>query len=98
MEWLDHIYFLHVDSQKSKQNSTKFSIRCGAQMLLKSGSVTEKSLEWKVKWKEETLHVFLIYNLSQQVLLSYQISVFIGQLEIYKDHCFSFFLCMLGDT
>ena len=26
------------------------------------------------------------------------IAVFIGQLEIYKDHGFSFFLCILGDS
>ena len=25
-------------------------------------------------------------------------AVFIDQLEIYKDHCFSFFFGMLGDT
>ena len=34
----------------------------------------------------------------KQVLLSNQIAVFIDQLEIYKDHRFSFFLSMLGDT
>ena len=71
---------------------------CDAQTLLKSCNVIESSIEWKVRWKEETFHAFLIYNLSQQILLSNQIAVFIDQLEIYKDDCFSCFLCMLVDT
>ena len=61
-------------------------------------SVIENSIVWRIMGKEETFHAFLIFNLSQQVLLSNKIAVFIGQLEIYKDHCFSFFLCMLRST
>ena len=38
------------------------------------------------------------HNLSQQVILSNQIAIFIDQPKIYKDHCFSFFLCILGDA
>ena len=91
-------HFLHGDSQKRKKISTKFSIVCGAQRLLKSCSVTEKSIEWKINWKEETFHVFLIHNLSRQVLLSYEIAVFLDQLEVCKDYCFSFLLCVLGDA
>ena len=51
-----------------------------------------------MNWKEETSHAFLISDLTQQVLLFNQIAAFLDQLEIYKDHCFSFFLCMKGDT
>ena len=91
-------HFLHGDSQKRKKISTKFSIVCGAQRLLKSCSVTEKSIEWKINWKEETFHAFLIHNLSRQVLLSYEIAVFLDQLEVCKDYCFSFLLCVLGDA
>ena len=73
-------------------------IRCSAQRLLKSCSIEWKnSVEWKVKWKEETFHAFSIHNLSQKVLLSSHIFVFIDQLEICKDYYFSFFACMLGD-
>ena len=43
-------------------------------------------------------HAILILNLSQQILLSNQIAVLVDQLEIYKDHCFYFFLWMLGDN
>ena len=37
-------------------------------------------------------------DLSQQVLLSNQVPLFIDQLDIYKYHCFSFFPWMLVDT
>ena len=76
----------------------QFFIGYGAQRRLKSCSTTENSIEWNIKWKEETFHAFSIHNLSQKVLLSNQIAVFIDQLVIFKDHCFSFFLCMLRDT
>ena len=42
----------------------------------------------KKKSNDETFHVFLIHNLSQQVLLSSQIAVFIDQLEINRDCLF----------
>ena len=63
------------------------------QRFLKSSSYTENSIEWKIKWKRESFHAFLIHNVSQQLLLSNQIALFIDQLEIFWDHCFSFFLC-----
>ena len=86
------------DGQKRKKILTKFFIGYGAQRRLKSCSITENSIEWNIKWKEETFHAFLIHSLSQKVLLSNQIAVFIDQLVIFKDHCISFFLYMLRDT
>ena len=59
------------------------TIAGGAQRLLKSCIFIENSIGWKIKWKGESFHVFLIHNLSQQeVLLSNQIAVFLDQLEI----------------
>ena len=63
-----------------------------------SCSATENKEKWKIKWKEEVFHAFLIHNLSRQSLLSKQIAVFIDQLEIYKDHCFSFLFLHVGRT
>ena len=84
-------WFLHVASQKREKKSTKFFISFGTQRLLKICCVTKNSIEWKIDWKEETSHAFLIQNISQQVFFSSDISVFIDQLEIYKDRWFSFF-------
>ena len=54
----------------------------GAQRLLKSCIFIENSIGWKIKRKGESFHAFLIHNLSQQVILSNQIAVFLDQLEI----------------
>ena len=59
-----HWFFACRQIVRREKNSTKFSIGCDAQRLLKSCSLSENSIEWKGKWKEETFHAFLIYNLS----------------------------------
>ena len=76
-DWITMILCKKRDSQKWKKISTKFVIGCGAQRLLKSCSVTENSIAWKIKWKEETFHAFCIHNFSQQVLMSNLIAVFV---------------------
>ena len=91
-DWITLIFCMWTDSQKRKKISNKFGIGYGAQSCF----VIENGIEWKIKWKE-AFHAFLIQNLSQQVLLSNQIAVCIDPLKIYKDHCFSFSLCMLED-
>ena len=96
-DWITLLFAFRQIVRRGKKIAAKFSIGCGAQRLLKSCSVTE-NIEWKIKWKQETFHAILILNLSQQILLSNQIAVLVDQLEIYKDHCFYFFLWMLGDN
>ena len=59
-----HWFFACRQIVRREKNSTKFSIGCDAQRLLKSCSLSENSTEWKGKWKEETFHAFLIHNLS----------------------------------
>ena len=53
MEGLDHSDLSQVGREpEGKKISTKFIRGCGAKRLLKSSSVTENSIAWKIKQKE----------------------------------------------
>ena len=68
--WITFIFYIWADSRDRKKVSTKFLIGCGPQRLLQSCSVTEKGIEWNIKWKEEAFHAFLVHNLLHPLIQS----------------------------
>ena len=85
-----HWFFAYRQIARRGKKFNQILIGCCSQRLLKGCSVTENSIEWKIRWIEEIFHAFWNHNLSQQILLSNQIVVFNFQARIFfKDFSFS---------